>query len=110
MLKDAGCGWVQMGILTMDDDLKAGSLRRNEKADHIKKSLVAMINAGMKVKVDHMFGLPNEPIEAQETARKLYAEHCPVRIQTFWTCFLPGTELLDQGIAEGIVTWKRNYY
>lgn len=104
MLKDAGCGWVQMGIQSMDDDLKTGSLRRNETAAHIKTALVAMIDAGLKVKVDHMFGLPNEPIEAQETARMLYAEHCPARIQSYWTCFLPGTELLEQGLAEGIVT------
>jgi len=107
MLKDAGCGWVQMGIQTMDDDLKTGSLRRNEKAAHIKTALTTMIEAGLKVKVDHMFGLPNEPIEAQETARLLYAEHCPVRIQSYWTCFLPGTELLQQGLDEGIVTQEK---
>ncbi len=103
MLVDAGCGWVQMGIQTMDDDLKNG-LRRNEKSKHIKTSLVAMQKAGMKVKVDHMFGLPGERVEAQEIARQLYAEYCPARIQTFWTCFLPGTELLDQGLEAGLVT------
>lgn len=104
MLKDAGCGWVQMGIQTLDDGFKGKSLRRYEKSGHVERALRAMIDVGLKVKVDQMFGLPGEPIEAQETARVLYAEFCPVRIQTFWTCFLPGTELMIQGIKDGLVT------
>lgn len=103
-LVDAGCRWVQMGIQTMDDGFKIQNLRRNERSDHIEKSLKVMLAKGLLVKVDHMFGLPGEPIEAQERARELYAEYCPARIQTFWTCFLPGTELLEQGLREGIVT------
>lgn len=103
-LVDAGCKWIQMGIQTMDDELKVGQLRRNEKSDHVQQSLKIMIEAGLNVKVDHMFGLPGESIEAQEIARKLYAQYCPKRIQTFWLCFLPGTEMLQQGIDEGIVT------
>ncbi|MCO5249547.1 MAG: B12-binding domain-containing radical SAM protein [Chitinophagales bacterium] len=103
-LVDAGCKWVQMGIQTMDEELKVGHLRRNEKSDQVTDSLKIMIEFGLNVKVDHMFGLPGEAIEAQELARELYANHCPKRIQTFWTCFLPGTEMLQQGIDEGMVT------
>lgn len=103
-LKDAGCVWAQIGIQTMDDEFKNGSLRRYEKSSHIEKALAAMLNAGLKVKADHMLALPGEPIEAQENARKLYAQNCPTRIQSFWTCFLPGTELLQEAIAEGVVS------
>jgi len=104
MLKVAGCTWVQMGVQSMDDDFKTSALRRNEKSSHIQHSLKVMINAGLKIKVDHMFGLPGENNHAQETARELYALHCPDRIQTFWTCFLPGTQMLKQGLESGIVT------
>ncbi len=51
-----------------------------------------------------MLGLPGEPIGSQETALRLYQEFTPQRIQTFWTCFLPGTDLLKQGIESGMVT------
>lgn len=104
MLKEAGCKWVQIGVQTIDDGFKGKNLRRYEKAGHIKRSLKAMINAGLKVKADHMFGLPNEPIEAQENARRMYAEYCPVRIQTYWTCFLPGTELMNEAIKTGFIS------
>lgn len=88
----------------MDDEFKNGTLRRYEKSNHIEKALAVMLAAGLKVKADHMLALPGEPLEAQENARKLYAENCPTRIQSFWTCFLPGTEMLKDAVKEGIVS------
>jgi hypothetical protein len=61
----------------------------------------------MKVKVDHMFGLPNEPLSAQESALKLYANNHIQRIQTFWTCFLPGTQLMNEAIANETINSKQ---
>lgn len=104
-LYDAGCRWIQMGVQTMDEDLKRGSLKRYESSDHIEKALTVMNRAGLLPKVDHMFGLPNEPIGAQDTAKRLYAsEACPKRIQTFWTCYLPGTEMMKEAIAAGEIS------
>lgn len=102
-LKDAGCKWVQIGVQTMDDEFK-GSLRRYEKSAHIEKAFEVMLDAGLKIKADHMLALPGEPLVAQENARKLYAKFCPTVIQTFWTCFLPGTELLKDAIRDGIIS------
>ena len=103
-MSEAGCEWVQMGIQTMDEKFKHENLRRYEDSDHIVRGLEAMHRYGMKSKVDQMLGLPGEPIGSQETALRLYQEHTPQRIQTFWTCFLPGTDLLKQGIEQGMVT------
>ncbi len=102
-LKEAGCEWVQMGVQSMHDDYKK-QIQRYEKGDHVVEALEVMNKAGLSPKVDHMFGLPGEPMEAQETARRVYAEQSPRRIQTFWTCFLPGTDMLKEGIANGIVS------
>jgi hypothetical protein len=92
-----------MGVQSMDEDFK-NKLKRYERTDHIKLALQFLNKHGIRVKVDHMFGLPGEPIEAQEKALSLYIEYVPARIQTFWTCFLPGTELMKEGLAEGIIT------
>ena len=102
-MKEAGCLWVQLGVQSMDEAFK-NKLKRFERSDHIKSALASMNKYGIRVKVDHMFGLPGEPISAQEKALDLYAEYVPSRIQTFWTCFLPGTELMKEGLAEGIIT------
>ncbi len=103
-MSDAGCEWIQMGIQTMDEKFKHEHLRRYEDSDHIVRGLEAMNRHGIKAKVDHMLGLPGEPIGSQETALKLYSEQTPRRIQTFWTCFLPGTELMKQGLEQGLLS------
>lgn len=102
-LKEAGCEWVQMGVQSMHEDYKK-QIQRYEKGDHVVRALEVMNKAGLSPKVDHMFGLPGEPMEAQEIARKVYAEQSPKRIQTFWTCFLPGTDMLKEGIRDGVVS------
>jgi anaerobic magnesium-protoporphyrin IX monomethyl ester cyclase len=103
-MKEAGCVWIQMGVQTMDEGFKHENLRRYEDSGHIINALKLMKKYGIKIKVDHMFGLPGEPIESQETARLLYAEVTPERIQTFWTCFLPGTELMKNGVQSGLLS------
>jgi anaerobic magnesium-protoporphyrin IX monomethyl ester cyclase len=103
-LSNAGCEWVQMGVQSMDESFKKDSLMRYERSEDVSAAIDAMNKFGMKVKVDHMFGLPDEPISAQENARLLYVNHSTKRIQTFWTCYLPGTELMNDALAKGRIT------
>jgi radical SAM superfamily enzyme YgiQ (UPF0313 family) len=106
-MADAGCEWIQMGIQTMDDKFKHENLRRYEDSNHIEEALEAMHKFGIFPKTDHMLGLPGEPLGSQETALKLYKKHTPNRIQVFWTSFLPGTELMQQGINTGIISLEQ---
>lgn len=101
LLSEAGCKWVQMGIQSMDEDFKKNTLDRYEKSEDIKAALCVMHKYNIKVKIDHMFGLPNEPINAQSVAYELYSNYHINRIQTFWTCFLPGTQLMNEAIQNG---------
>jgi anaerobic magnesium-protoporphyrin IX monomethyl ester cyclase len=100
-LKESGCQWVQMGVQSLDEDFKKDNLMRYEKSDHVSSALHLMHTHGLHAKVDHMFGLPNEPVEAQELARELYSTHHPKRIQTFWTCYLPGTAMMKEAEDNG---------
>lgn len=101
LLSSAGLEWVQMGVQSMDEEYKKESLLRYEKSDDISAALQSMHKYGIRAKVDHMFGLPNEPITAQENALKLYTTHHLYRINTFWTCYLPGTDMMKEAIADG---------
>jgi anaerobic magnesium-protoporphyrin IX monomethyl ester cyclase len=103
-LKEAGGEWIQMGVQSMDEGFKKDNLMRYEKSDHIHSALELMHKHGIHAKVDHMLGLPNEPIAAQETARQLYATHHPKRIQTFWTCYLPGTDMMKEAVETGVLS------
>lgn len=103
-LSEAGCRYIQLGVQTMDDNFKYQTIKRYEKSDHVEKALDTMRKYNLRVKCDHMFGLPGEPEEAQEAALKLYINHPPHRIQTFWTNILPGTEMVQQALDMGLVT------
>jgi hypothetical protein len=70
----------------------------------VEEALSSLRESGIGAKVDHMFALPGEPTAAQKTARLVYVEHKPFRIQTFWTNFFPGTEMLDQARTMGLLT------
>jgi radical SAM superfamily enzyme YgiQ (UPF0313 family) len=104
LLKESGCEWIQMGVQSMDEGFKKDNLMRYEKSDDISHALDLMYKYGMHAKVDHMFGLPDEPISAQENARILYANHHPKRVQTFWTCYLPGTDMMKEAEEKGVIT------
>lgn len=103
-LSEAGCKWIQMGVQSMDDEFKRKHLQRYERSDNIEEACRLMNKYGINAKLDHMFGLPDEPISAQEKALNLYKNHPPSRIQTFWTCYLPGTDMLREGLESGKVT------
>ncbi len=104
LLADAGCIYVQMGVQSMHDGYKRSVLNRYETQAHIESALNAMRRYNIKVKLDHMFGLPDEPMEAQELALKVYMKYRPFRIQTFWTNFLPGTEMFYEACESGLIT------
>lgn len=103
-LKESGCEWIQMGVQSMDESFKKDSLMRYEKSEDVEAALNMMRKYGMHAKVDHMFGLPDEPLTAQENARILYAKTHPKRVQTFWTCYLPGTQMMREAEEKGTIT------
>lgn len=106
-LKESGCEWIQMGVQSMDEGFKKDSLMRYERSEDVEAALNMMRKYGMHAKVDHMFGLPDEPLSAQENARILYAKTHPKRVQTFWTCYLPGTQMMREAEEKGTITQEQ---
>ncbi|MBP7163551.1 MAG: cobalamin-dependent protein, partial [Candidatus Omnitrophica bacterium] len=103
-LSEAGCRFVQMGIQSADEDFKNRMIKRYEKTRHIERVMQTMRKYHVELKVDHMFGLPEEPVSAQESARELYARIPPYRIQTFWMNYFPGTEMTEYALTNGFLS------
>ena len=57
-LAQAGCRYVQMGIQSMDEEYKYATIKRYEKNEDVERAMEAMRKYNIRVKVDHMFGLP----------------------------------------------------
>ncbi len=103
-LAEAGCVWVQMGVQTIDDEFKSRTLKRHETMTHVSRAIDALRRQRLHVQVDHILGLPGEPEDAQERARQIYAAHAPSRVSTFWATYFPGTVMLREAVASGIVS------
>lgn len=101
LLAESGCIAAQMGVQTLDHDYKYRVLNRRESDEDVGRAIDVLNRYGIKPKMDHMLGLPGEPIAAQEKAVQFYARHKPYRIQTYWTTYFPGTKLLANALAEG---------
>lgn len=103
-LKKSRCEWVQVGVQSVDADYKKNELKRYETVDQITSAIKVLKENNIKIKLDHMLGLPDEPIEAQRDAFKVYKKNTPERIQTFWTTYLPGTEMLAKEYEKGRIS------
>ncbi|HEY8430148.1 MAG TPA: radical SAM protein [Sandaracinaceae bacterium] len=103
-LRDAGCDRVQMGIQSADAEYKRKQLLRMEKEPHVERALEAMSRAGLRMKLDHIFGLPGEPLGAQEKAAELFRRFPPARINTYWLSYLPGTEMKRAAVEAGVIS------
>jgi anaerobic magnesium-protoporphyrin IX monomethyl ester cyclase len=103
-LKEAGCTTIQFGVESADDDYKKNELRRYENEGHVGRVMELLDKAGIERKVDHIFGLPGEKIEAQEQALRLYSRHRVERIGINWFVYIPGTEIVRNGLRNGFIT------
>jgi len=102
-LSEAGCFASQIGVQSLDDEYKRKTVRRYERTADIEKTINIYKKYKIHAKFDHMFGLPGEDIEAQEKARKFYAQTPPYNIQTYWTNYFPGTEMMRQAQGLGLL-------
>jgi radical SAM superfamily enzyme YgiQ (UPF0313 family) len=103
-MKEAGCTWVQIGIQSLDEQYKHRTMRRYEKVGDVAWALDAFRAAGIGVRGDHIFGGAGEPADAQEVARRFYVAHPPKRISTYWMTWLPGVEMTEKALADGLLS------
>ena len=106
LLEKSGCRWVQMGVQSVDSEYKKRNLNRHETLKETVTALNLLRESAIKIKLDHMLGLPDEPIKAQEKALEIYKKQTPDRIQTFWITYLPGTEILENEYEKGRISNK----
>lgn len=102
-LNEAGCRAAQIGLQTLDEDYKNMVLHRREGVADFEKAMVILKKYHILPKLDHMLGLPGEPLTAMEKAREFYVKFPPYRIQTYWFNPYPGTEILQRMVAEGFL-------
>ena len=104
LLKEAGCFLIEIGFSTTVEEYRRNILNRPETNAQMELVLRTCRKAGLKVQIDHMFGLPLEGEKEQQLAVDFYNKTRPDVISCFQLTYYPGTKILETAKEKGWVT------
>lgn len=100
LLGAMGCKYVIMGSQTANPDSRQEEiLNRTESSAEIAEAVKRLRKHGIFVLLDHIFGVPGETAEDQETALRFYLDAGPDVVKPFFMSYFPGTDLTKRAEA-----------
>lgn len=104
ILEDAGCWEVEMGIQTLNPWVKKNILNRPESEESVKNAIRLFENSNIRLVVDVIFGLPLLQEKDYNHLIKVFNQHMPTKIQTFWLRYYPRTDIVATAKAHNFIT------
>lgn len=105
-LARAGCVEMQMGVQTLEVDIRKQVIDRHESTPQVAQAIAACRRHGIKLSVDFILNLPGHTEDALVGAARFFAKNPPFRIHTFWISYFPGLEITDYALSHGILSRK----
>lgn len=103
-MKHAKVWRVQLGVESLDENLRKNLLKRKETNEEIIRAMDTLERHQIDFSIDHMVGLPGQKEEDLVYAVNTFARYKQaVRITPFWLQYLTGTDLLEMAIQSGTV-------
>jgi len=103
LLKDAGCHTVWLGIQTGDERLRREILNRPELNKDIIDACKRVKDAGFKLIVDHIFGIPTETAMSQDISYNLYETIKPDIVNCYNLLYFPKAKIIDHALRVGML-------
>lgn len=100
-LKDMGCHTAWMGIQTGNEQLRTDILGRRETNKQIIEAAKLVKEAGIKLMVDHIFGIPYESNETNDLSYGLYREIKADVVNCYELLYFPKAKIIDHAIRFG---------
>ncbi|MBI5527341.1 MAG: B12-binding domain-containing radical SAM protein [Deltaproteobacteria bacterium] len=105
LLREAGCRRCQIGIQSLNENVRKTVLKRNESNEQIRRAVDAAEAAGLGYFCDHMLGLPGESLEDMREALRFYSElDGLLKIKCFYLSYFPGAPITRYAVERGIVS------
>ncbi|MFA6434381.1 MAG: radical SAM protein [Elusimicrobiales bacterium] len=95
LMAGSGCDTVEMGIQTGSERLRTRLLHRNTSDARITAAMRALQEAGIRVKVDVILGLPGETKADLDATVRLLRRGRPWNVFAFWLRYYPAAEILS---------------
>jgi len=104
LLKKSGCSWLKMGVQSANEQYRRMHLKRGESNKEIVAASDLCHKYNLTFSLDHIFNLPGETEENLIEAVELYTRCKPTAINYGTLIYLPGTEIIDLGIKQKLLT------
>lgn len=106
-LKKAGCHHIQIGIESLNPEVREKVLLRNETNDQIIRALDSIEAAGINFSADVMVGLLGESEDDLILALKTLARYRRlIRASIFWLQYLPHVDITKMAVSKGYIDGK----
>lgn len=95
-LKDAGCYRVQLGIQSLNNEIKRQYLKRFETTEDIEKCFDILDKAKISFSADQIIGLPNENNNELFENAQFYTRFKRLKmVNVYWLSLYPKTEIIN---------------
>jgi uncharacterized radical SAM superfamily protein len=101
LLKKGGCHTAWMGIQTGLEPLRKNILNRSETNLEIINAAKLIKQTGIKLMIDHIFGIPFENLISQDISYSLYNEIKPNIINCYQLLYFPKAKIIEHAINSG---------
>jgi uncharacterized Fe-S cluster-containing radical SAM superfamily protein len=103
-LRASGCVHIQIGVQSLQKEICKNILHRNSNNAKTAEVINMLRDAGIIVHVDHMLGIPDDTLGAQEESILFYNENRPNIISVFWLTYYPQTPIIEISKQKGILS------
>lgn len=102
-LKQIGCAQIQMGVQSLNPEIRKMLGRPNSEAQ-IARAIDLAREHEIGLFVDQIFGLPGETEDDLRTVESFYQEHEPDCVSIYWLDIWAGADILQQSVDAGTIT------
>lgn len=102
-LKTIGCAQIQMGVQSLNPQIRKMIGRPNSNAQ-IARAIELARQHGIGLYVDQIFGLPGETEDDLKEVEAFYQRHPPDCVSIYWLDIWAGADILQQAVNAGTLT------
>jgi len=102
-MKKSMCYSAELGVETLNDQLRRDVLHRRETLEDIKNAVNMLEENDIRCSVEHLLGIPGQTMDDVIDMAYFYNENRPSRIQCFWLTYYPRLEITNIAIEKGVI-------
>ncbi len=104
LLAESGCGKVDIGVQTINQEKRRNIYNRRETTDRIRRSIEILKSRNIFVAAENITNFPTENEDDLLEMAEFYNEVRPDILKVFWLRYFPSTEIIQIAMDHGVLT------